>query len=150
MSLAPGAHLGPYEILGPLGAGGMGEVFRARDTRLNREVALKVLPEAFADNETRRARFTQEAKAAGALNHAGIVAVYDIGLIDGAFYMVTELVDGETLRTILSEGKLSPRKAADLAAQIADSLAVAHAAGITHRDLKPENIMVTHAGRTKI
>jgi Tol biopolymer transport system component len=128
----------------------MGEVFRARDPRLNREVALKVLPETLAGDETRRARFTQEARAAGALSHPGIVAVYDIGTADGAFYMVTELVEGETLRVFLSEGKLAQRKAIDLAAQVAEAMAAAHAGGITHRDLKPENIMVARDGRAKI
>src|SRR5205823_446241 len=97
MSLAPGTHVGPYEIVGSLGAGGMGEVFRARDTRLGRDVALKVLPEVFAHDESRRARFSQEARAAGALNHPGIVAVYDIGLAGSIFYIVIELVDGATL-----------------------------------------------------
>jgi eukaryotic-like serine/threonine-protein kinase len=150
MPLNAGSRVGPYEIVGPLGAGGMGEVYRARDPRLGREVAVKVLPEIFAGDENRRARFTQEARAAGALNHPGIVAVYDIGLADGTFYMVTELVEGPTVRALLDEGRLPQRKTLDLAVQVAEALAAAHAAGITHRDLKPENIMVNQEGRAKI
>ncbi|HKA00968.1 MAG TPA: protein kinase, partial [Candidatus Solibacter sp.] len=150
MSLSPGSRLGPYEIVGPLGAGGMGEVFRARDPRLGRDVALKVLPEIFARDESRRARFSQEARAAGALNHPGIVAVYDIGFEDGAFYMVTELVEGPTLRALMEEGRIPHRRMIDLSTQVAEALAAAHTAGITHRDLKPENIMVNQEGRAKI
>ena len=150
MSLAAGTRLGPYEILASIGAGGMGEVFRARDPRLGRDVALKVLPEIFARDEGRRARFSQEARAAGALNHPGIVAVYDIGFSDGAFYMVTELVEGLTVRALLDEGRPSQRKTIDISVQVAEALAAAHAAAITHRDLKPENIMVTQEGRAKI
>ncbi len=149
MSIAPGTRIGPYEIVAPIGAGGMGEVYRVRDTRLNRDVALKVLPEIFAGDESRRARFFQEARAAGTLNHPGIVAVYDVGLEDGVFYIVTELVEGETLRSLLAEGRPAARKSIDFAVQIAEALAAAHAAGITHRDLKPENIMVSGpAGRS--
>jgi Tol biopolymer transport system component/predicted Ser/Thr protein kinase len=148
MPLSAGTKLGPYEILAPLGAGGMGEVYRARDTRLNRDVALKVLPDDFARDPARRQRFEQEARAVAALNHPNIVAVYDVG----ENFLVSELVDGQTLRAL---GKLSQRQAIDLAAQIAEGLAAAHAAGIAHRDLKPENIMVTgpstrDAGRAKI
>ena len=148
MPLSPGEKLGPYEILAPIGAGGMGEVYRARDTRLNRDVALKVLPEDFAQDPARRRRFEQEARAVAALNHPNIVAVYDVG----ENFLVSELVDGQTLR---AGGKLSQRQAIDLAVQIAEGLAAAHAAGITHRDLKPANIMVTgassgNAGRAKI
>jgi Tol biopolymer transport system component len=150
MAIAHGTRIGPYEIASALGAGGMGEVFRARDTRLARDVALKILPEVFAGDESRRARFSQEARAAGGLNHPGIVAVYDIRFEDGVFYIVTELVEGQTLRALLTEGRPPTRKAIDLAVQIAEALAAAHAAGITHRDLKPENIMVTFEGRTKI
>jgi Tol biopolymer transport system component len=133
----------------------MGEVFRARDTRLGRDVALKTLPAVFAGDESRRARFSHEARAAGGLNHPGIVAVYDIGLEGGVFYIVTELVEGETLRSLLATGRPAQRKSIDLAVQIAEALAAAHAAGITHRDLKPENIMVSgpasgSPGRAKI
>ncbi len=143
MPLRPGDKLGPYEILAPLGAGGMGEVYRARDKRLNRDVALKVLPDDFANDPARRRRFEQEARAVAALNHPNIVAIYDVG----ENFLVSELVDGQTLR---HAGKLSQRQAIDLAVQIAEGLAAAHAAGITHRDLKPENIMVTRDGRAKI
>jgi Tol biopolymer transport system component len=128
----------------------MGQVFRARDSRLSRDVALKVLPEIFARDENRRARFSQEARAAGALNHPGIVAVYDIGFEDGTFYMVTELVEGPTLRALMEEGRIPHRRMIDLSMQVAEALAAAHTAGITHRDLKPENIMVNQEGRAKI
>jgi len=134
MLLTPGTRLGPYEILSPIGAGGMGEVYRAHDTRLGRDVALKILPPEVAGDSSRRARFEQEARAVAALNHPNIVAVYDVG--DG--YMVSELVDGETLRGT----KFGLRKTLDIAAQIAGGLAAAHAAGIVHRDLKPDNVMV--------
>jgi len=143
MPLSAGDKLGPYEILAPIGAGGMGEVYRARDTRLNREVALKVLPDDFARDPARRQRFEQEARAVAALNHPNIVAIYDVG----ENFLVSELVDGQTLR---AAGKLSPRQAIDLAVQIAEGLAAAHAAGIAHRDLKPENIMAARDGRAKI
>ncbi|MBM3757449.1 MAG: hypothetical protein FJW38_26130 [Acidobacteria bacterium] len=147
MPLAAGAKLGHFEVVGPLGAGGMGEVYKARDTRLNREVALKVLPADFARDPQRKARFEQEARAVASLNHAGIVALYDIGVEDGVVYMVTELVDGTTLR---DAGQLPPRKVQNLAVEIAEALAAAHAKGITHRDIKPENIMVTRDGHAKI
>ncbi len=142
MPLAPGTRLGPYEIVAPIGAGGMGEVYRARDTRLGRDVALKILPEELAGVASRRARFEQEARAVAALNHPNIVAVYDVG--NG--YMVTELVDGKTLRG----AKFGLRKTLDIAGQIASGLAAAHAAGIVHRDLKPDNVLVTRDGRAKI
>ena len=138
MPLAPGTRLGPYEIIAPLGAGGMGEVYRARDSRLGRDVALKILPD-----PANRDRFEQEARAVAALNHPNIVAVFDVG----ENYFVSELVEGESLRVLPA---MPWRKAIDLAAQIADGLAAAHAAGIVHRDLKPDNIMVTRDGRAKI
>ncbi len=143
MPLIAGTCLGPYEILASLGAGGMGEVYRARDTRLNREVALKVLPEDFARDPARRRRFEQEARAVAALNHPNIVGIYDVG----EDFLVTELVDGQTLR---HAGKFSQRRAIGLAVQIAEGLAAAHTAGIAHRDLKPENIMIARDGRAKI
>src|SRR5271168_4200568 len=133
MPLSAGTKLGPYEILAPIGEGAMGEVYRAHDTRLNRDVALKVLPEDFARDSSRQQRFEKEARAVAALNHPNIVAVYDVG----ENFLVSELVDGQTLRDV---GKLSQRQAIDLAVQIAEGLAAAHAAGITHRDLKPANI----------
>jgi Tol biopolymer transport system component len=128
----------------------MGEVYRARDTRLGREVALKILPESVANDAARRARFDLEARAASALNHPNIVTVHDMGDEGGVSYIVTELVEGESLRTLIERGPVAARKLIDIAAQIADGLAAAHAAGITHRDLKPENIMLTRGGRVKI
>jgi len=144
--LAGGSRLKHYEILGPLGAGGMGEVYRARDTRLGRDIALKVLPETVAHSVERQHRFEQEARTVASLNHPNIVALHDIGDEQGVAFIVTELVDGETLR-----GASYPlRKAIEIAAQIAEGLAAAHAVSITHRDLKPENVMVTRDGRAKI
>src|SRR5712692_6434001 len=150
MSLIPGVRLGPYEVLAPLGAGGMGEVWKARDARLGREVAIKVLPASFSADEDRLRRFEQEAKAAGLLNHPNITAVHDIGVHEGAPYIVTELLEGETLRERLAGGPLPQRKALDFAGQIAQGLAAAHEKGIVHRDLKPENLFVTKDGRVKI
>ncbi len=150
MTLAAGSKLGPYEILAPIGAGGMGEVYRAKDPRLGREVAIKVLPASFSADADRLRRFEQEAKAAGVLNHPNITAVYDIGSHDGAPYVVQELLEGETLRAELAAGRFSPRKAIDYALQIAQGLAAAHEKGIVHRDLKPENLFVTKDGRVKI
>ena len=150
MPLTVGSKLGPYEILSPLGAGGMGEVYRARDPRLEREVAIKVLPASLSQDPDRLRRFEQEAKAAGLLNHPNITAVYDVGSHEGAPYVVSELLEGETLRQRLATGALAPRKAAELAAQIAQGLAAAHEKGIVHRDLKPENIFISQDGRAKI
>jgi eukaryotic-like serine/threonine-protein kinase len=150
MSLAVGSRLGPYEIVALLGAGGMGEVYRARDTRLGREVAVKVLPPGFSEDADRLRRFEQEARAASALNHPNILTVHDIGTQDGAPYVVSELLEGETLRERLSSGALSSRKAVDYAAQVARGLSAAHEKGIVHRDLKPENLFVTKDGRVKI
>jgi eukaryotic-like serine/threonine-protein kinase len=150
MTLSAGSHLGPYEILGQIGAGGMGEVYRAKDPRLGRDVAIKVLPASFSQDADRLRRFEQEARAAGVLNHPNITAVYDIGTDEGAPYVVQELLEGETLRTVLSGGKLPQRKAIDYALQIAHGLAAAHEKGIVHRDLKPENLFVTKDGRLKI
>src|ERR1700737_4064126 len=148
--LPAGAHVGPYEMLSPLGAGGMGEVYRARDPRLGREVAVKVLPASFSVDPDRLRRFEQEARAAGILNHPNITAVFDIGSVDGAPYVVSELLEGETLRNRLAGGTLPARKAVDYATQIARGLAAAHEKGIVHRDLKPENLFVTKDGRVKI
>jgi Tol biopolymer transport system component/predicted Ser/Thr protein kinase len=150
VTLSAGSRLGPYEILSPLGAGGMGEVYRAKDPRLGRDVAVKVLPPSFSKDPDRLRRFEHEARAAGVLNHPNITAVYDIGSHDGAPYVVTELLEGETLRARLATGALSTRKALDYAIQIARGLAAAHEKGIVHRDLKPENLFVTKDGRVKI
>jgi len=150
MPLESGTKLGPYEILAPLGAGGMGEVYRARDPRLGREVAVKVLPHAFAKDRERLQRFEHEARAAGALNHPGITAIYDVGSSSGIPYIVTELLEGESLRTLLAGGPLPPARAADLGIQAAQALATAHAKGIVHRDLKPENLHVLPDGRLKM
>ena len=150
MSLTAGTRLGPYEILAPLGAGGMGEVYRARDPRLNREVAIKVLPASFSADPDRLRRFEQEAKAAGVLNHPNITIVYDIGTHENAPYVIQELLEGQTLRAELAGGRFSPRKAIDFALQITQGLAAAHDKGIVHRDLKPENLFVTKEGLFKI
>jgi Tol biopolymer transport system component len=150
MGISSGTRVGPYEIVSPLGAGGMGEVYRARDSRLGREVAIKILPSSFSQDADRLRRFEQEARAASALNHPNILAVYDVGTHDGAPYLVTELLEGATLRDRLSSGALPPRKAVEFAVQIAQGLAAAHDKGIVHRDLKPENIFACRDGRIKI
>src|SRR3984885_3792968 len=150
MALTSGTKVGPYEVVAPAGAGGMGEVYRARDTRLNRDVAVKILPAAFARDPERMRRFQQEAQAVAALNHPNILAIHDFGEHEGSPYIVTEFLDGETLRVRLSAGALPVRKASEYAEQIARGLAAAHEKGIVHRDLKPENIFVTRDGRVKI
>ena len=142
--------LGNYQILGQLGAGGMGVVYRARDTRLEREVAIKVLPADFANDADRLKRFEQEARATSALNHPNILTVHDFGLHEGAPYLVAELLEGEELRAELERGALAPRKAIEYAQQVAAGLAAAHERGVVHRDLKPENLFVTKDGRVKI
>jgi len=150
MALTPGSKLGPYEIVALLGAGGMGEVYRARDSRLKREVAIKVLPQALSLDADRLRRFEQEALATAALNHPNILAVFDIGTNEGSPYVVSELLEGETLRERVRTGPVAVRKALDYALQIAHGLAAAHEKGIIHRDLKPENLFVTKDGRVKI
>src|SRR5438094_3323902 len=150
MSPATGTKLGPYEIVAPLGAGGMGEVYRARDTRLGREVAIKVLPESFSKDPDRLRRFEQEARAASQLNHPNIVTVHDFGTHGGAPYVVQELLEGETLRERLGTGALPARKAVEYGTQVARGLAAAHERGIVHRDLKPENLFLTSDDRLKI
>ncbi|HKF44808.1 MAG TPA: protein kinase [Thermoanaerobaculia bacterium] len=150
MTLSAGSRLGPYEVLSPIGAGGMGEVYRARDTRLSREVALKVLPADLADDRERLSRFEQEARSASALNHPNIVAVYDVGRSGETSFIAMELVEGRTVRDLLASGQLAWKRALSIAAQAADGLAKAHAAGIVHRDLKPENLMVSSDGFVKI
>ena len=176
MALTVGTRLGPYEIVAAIGAGGMGEVFRARDTRLNRDVAIKVLPESFAadpgpstdsagstdspqagsgssrakSRDERRARFEREAQAVAALSHPNILAIFDTGVNVGQLYVVTELLEGETLRDALQTGALPVRKAVDVAVQIAHGLAAAHDKHIVHRDLKPENVFLLADGQVKI
>jgi len=150
MSLLANARLGPYEIRSTLGAGGMGEVYRAREARLNRDVAIKVLREDDAASVESRSRFEREARAIAALNHPNIVAVYDFGVEAGQQYIVSELVEGESLRALLMGKPVPTRKLLDVATQVADGLAAAHAAGVVHRDLKPENIMLARDGRVKI
>jgi len=150
MTLAAGSKLGPYSIESMLGAGGMGEVYRARDSRLGREVAIKVLPESFSKDADRLRRFEQEARAVAALNHPNILAIHDIGEQNGTHYLVSELLEGSSLRLELDHGAVIPRKAGDYAAQIAQGLAAAHDKNIIHRDLKPENIFITREGRVKI
>jgi len=150
VSLNAGSRLGPYEIQAALGAGGMGEVYRARDPRLGRDVAIKVLPAAFSTDPDRLRRFEQEARAAAALNHPNILDVHDFGIHEGAPFIVMELLEGATLRERLADGGLPVRRAVEYAAQIAHGLAAAHEKGIVHRDLKPENVFATANGRVKI
>jgi eukaryotic-like serine/threonine-protein kinase len=149
MTLSAGTTIGPYEILGRLGAGGMGEVYKARDTRLGREVAIKTISDGALD-PIRLRRFEAEARSASALSHPNIVTIHEIGREAAAPFIVMELVDGRTLRDLLHSGALPLRRALDVAAQIADALTRAHEAGIVHRDLKPENVMVTRDGFAKI
>jgi len=150
MPLATGTRLGPYEIVSPLGSGGMGEVYRAHDTRLGRDVALKILPESFASDRERLHRFEQESRAVAALNHPNILGIHDVGQHNGSPFFVTELLDGESLRAVLDHGALSQRRAIGYGVQIAQGLAAAHAKDLVHRDLKPENLFVTKDGRVKI
>jgi predicted ATPase len=150
MTFLSGTRLGPYEIIEPLGAGGMGEVYRARDSRLGRSVALKVLPDSFAADPGRLSRFEQEARSASALNHPNIVTVYEIGQFGSTPYIAMELVEGKTVKELVASGPVPPRKAIQLASQVADGLAKAHAAGIVHRDLKPDNIMISEDGFAKV
>ncbi|MEO8191256.1 MAG: serine/threonine-protein kinase [Acidobacteriota bacterium] len=150
MTLSSGTTLGPYEILAPLGAGGMGEVYRARDGKLGRDIALKVLPEGVSLDKDRLARFEQEARSASALNHPNIVTIYEIGHAAQISYIAMELVDGKTLREISASDPLPVRRAIGIAVQVAEGLAKAHSAGIVHRDLKPENVMVSKDGYVKV
>ena len=150
MTLTSGMKLGPYEVVALIGAGGMGEVYRARDARLGRDVALKVLSESFARDPERLRRFEQEARAVAALNHPNILGLYDIGSQNGSPYLVSEFLEGQSLRDMLRFGPVPARKAGDYAVQIASGLAAAHEKGIVHRDLKPENLFITKDGRAKI
>src|SRR5690349_22675085 len=150
MPLAAGSRIGPYEIVGVLGTGGMGEVYRARDARLGRDVAVKILPDAYSSDPERLARFEQEARAAAALNHPNILAVHDLGQHAGAPFIVTELLNGTSLREALEHGALPARKAIDYGVALAQGLAAAHDKGIVHRDMKPDNVFITDDGRVKI
>src|SRR4051812_39172003 len=150
MNLTPGTKLGPYEVVAFIGAGGMGEVYRAKDLRLGRDVAIKILPASFAADADRLRRFEQEARAVAALSHQNVLGVHDIGQHDGAPFLVSELLEGESLREVLARGIPSHRKAMDYAVQIAQGLAAAHGKDIAHRDLKPDNIFITRDGRVKI
>jgi serine/threonine protein kinase len=150
MTLSAGTRLGPYELLGLLGAGGMGEVYRARDTRLQREVAVKILPARLSSDAARLKRFEREAHSASALNHPNIVTIHEVGQTDSTSFIVMELVEGKTLRELLYGGPLPLRKLLSIAAQVSDGLAKAHASGIVHRDVKPENVMVSNDGFVKI
>jgi serine/threonine protein kinase len=150
VTLDAGSRLGPYEIVSALGAGGMGEVYRAKDSRLGREVAIKVLPAAVAQDPERLRRFEQEARAASAIHHPNLLTVFDVGSHEGTAYLVTELLSGESLRDLMSRGPLTTKKACEIATQASKGLAAAHEKGIVHRDLKPENLFVTKDGITKI
>jgi serine/threonine protein kinase len=150
MPLAAGSLLGPHEILSPLGQGGMGEVYRARDTRLGREVAIKILPPAFASDPQRLRQLEHEARSASALNHPNIVTIYEVGQEGSTFYIAMELVEGSSLRELALAGQVPLRRLLSISAQAADGLAKAHGAGIVHRDLKPENLMVSNDGFVKI
>jgi eukaryotic-like serine/threonine-protein kinase len=146
MNVGTGTRLGPYELLSPLGKGGMGEVYRARDTRLDRTVAIKVLPQHLSSNPQRRQRFEREARAVSALSHPHICVLYDVGQQDGIDYLVMEYIEGESLADRLTKGPPPLAQALGYAIQVADALDKAHRAGIIHRDLKPANIMITKSG----
>ena len=150
MSLAPGVRLGRYEIRSQIGSGGMGEVYLAWDSELDRTIALKILPTEIASDPERMRRFVQEAKSASALNHPNILIVHDVGRSDSIPFMVTEHVEGDTLRARLRKGRLPLPEALDVAIQIASALSEAHHAGIIHRDIKPENVMVRSGGLVKV
>jgi len=150
MALTSGTKLGPYEVVAPIGAGGMGEVYRAVDTRLGRDVAIKVLPAGLAKDADRLRRFEQEARTIAALNHPNILGIHDIGTHDGAPFLVSELLEGQTLREKLESGPLPVRRATEYALGMAQGLAAAHDKGVVHRDLKPENVFITRDGRVKI
>ena len=150
MTLTAGTKLGRYEIRSQLGAGGMGEVYLAQDTKLDRKVALKILPQEFAEDEDRMSRFVREAKSASALNHPNIITIHEIGEINGTHFIATEYIEGETLQTGLKERSLSLKSTLQIALQVASALDAAHRAGIVHRDIKPDNVMVRHDGIVKV
>ena len=146
MALDPGTRLGPYEVVAPLGTGGMGEVYRARDTRLERTVAIKILPAQFSSDPVRKQRFEREAKTVSSLNHPHICVLYDVGHQDGMDYLVMECIEGETLAKRLERGALPTEQVLKIGTEIADGLDKAHRSGVVHRDLKPGNIMLTKTG----
>ena len=148
--MQPGTRLGPYEVLSPIGAGGMGEVYRAKDTRLGRDVAVKVLPEIVSRDPRALSRFEHEARAVAALSHPNILALFDVGESGGVHYAVSELLEGENLRALISRGPVPVRRALEIAEQVAQGLAATHEKGIIHRDVKPENVFVTKDGRVKV
>jgi serine/threonine protein kinase len=150
MALPAGERIGPFEVVAPIGRGGMGEIYRARDTRLNRDVALKMLPDGSATDEESLHRFERETRAVAALNHPNILAIHDTGMHHDLPYAVTELLQGETLADRLRSGPLAPPRATEIASQIAEGLSAAHAMGVIHRDIKPDNIFLTNDGRAKI
>src|SRR5688572_5194065 len=150
VTIPDGKKLGRFEIVEHLGSGGMGEVYRARDPKFRRDVAIKILPADYTKDPERLQRFEQEAQAVGMLNHPNILSVYDTGMTDGSPYLVSEYVEGETLRHKIAAGAIPHRKAVEYALQLARGLAAAHEKGIIHRDLKPENVMITKDGRVKI
>ncbi|MGE5834042.1 MAG: serine/threonine-protein kinase, partial [Acidobacteriota bacterium] len=150
MALAAGTKLGPYEILSAIGAGGMGEVYRARDPRIGRDVAIKVLPRDVAADPDRLRRFEQEVRAIGTLNHPNLLSLYDVGTSEAGPFLVSELLEGETLRARLTAGPLPLRKIIDWGVQICHGLEAAHERGVVHRDLKPENVFLVRDGRAKI
>ena len=150
MTVSTGTRLRDFEVVSSLGVGGMGEVFRARDTRLGREVALKLLPAVFADDESRRVRFEREARTLAALSHPGIASIYEFFEHDGNLVLVMELVDGETLEQMLTRGAFPMPKALNVALQMAEAIEHAHARGILHRDLKPANVKITRAGQVRL
>src|SRR6202162_1345339 len=150
MALSPGTHLGPYEILAPIGAGGIGEGYKSRAKKLDRDVAVKVLPQSVAADPDTLARFEREAKAVAALSHPNILAIHDFGNQEGIAYAVMELLEGETLRGKLDAGPITQKQAVDYALQVARGLSAAHEQGIVHRDLKPETRSVSRAGHVKI
>src|SRR2546425_8748063 len=149
-TISPDTVIGQYRVISKIGEGGMGEVYRARDTKLGRDVAIKVLPAAFSDNSERLRRFEQEAQAAGALNHPNILVIFHIGTHEGAPYIVSELLEGEELREHLNDGAIPQRRAIEYAQQIVAGLSAAHERGVVHRDLKPENLFITRDDRVKI
>ena len=150
MPLETGQKVGPYEVASPLGKGGMGEVYRALDSRLDREVAVKILPRALANDTNALARFEREAKAVAALSHPNIITIFDIGSEDGVPYIATELLEGESLRALISRGPLPENEVLRISLAIASGLSAAHEKGIIHRDLKPENVFLTSGGPVKI